>query len=513
MNKSITVWLTTVVLAVLIGYAAGMYFAEDRPVSGHEVATTAEEMAEAEAAEPEILYWVAPMDPNYRRDEPGKSPMGMDLVPVYADESQDDEEDAFRISAAVEHNLGVRTGKASLRPLWRRVKATGYVGFDEKLLSRIHMRTDGWVERLLVDSVGERVRKGQLLFEYYSPQLVNAQKEYLQSWRRGEKPILDAAREKLLALGMIPEEIEQLGERGTASRTIRVLAPRDGVITELNAREGMYLKPESEVVSLADLSSVWMLAEVFEAQADWVAVGQAAEARLDYLPGEVFSGTVDYVYPVLDPQTRTLRVRLQFDNPGERLKPNMYAEVTIFGKSHLDALTIHRDALIRGEDSDRVIVSLGDGRFQAREVMTGIESGDWIQVIAGLEEGETVVTSAQFMLDSEASMTASFRRLEPMDDDAARKPARVFGSGKVEELNRSERWLMIRHGPIDALGWPAMTMKFAATQAVELERIQEGQNVHFAIRPDDHGTYVVEMVHLVDAPEDKVGAAPEGHHD
>lgn len=513
MNKSITVWLTTVVLAVLIGYAAGMYFAGDRPVSGHEVATTAEEMAEAEAAEPEILYWVAPMDPNYRRDEPGKSPMGMDLVPVYADESPVDEEDAFRISAAVEHNLGVRTGKASLRPLWRRVKATGYVGFDEKLLSRIHMRTDGWVERLLVDSVGERVRKGQLLFEFYSPQLVNAQKEYLQSWRRGEKPILDAAREKLLALGMIPDEIEQLGERGTASRTIRVLAPRDGVITELNAREGMYLKPESEVVSLADLSSVWMLAEVFEAQADWVAVGQAAEARLDYLPGEVFSGTVDYVYPVLDPQTRTLRVRLQFDNPGERLKPNMYAAVTIFGKSHLDALTIHRDALIRGEDSDRVIVSLGDGRFQAREVMTGIESGDWVQVIAGLEEGETVVTSAQFMLDSEASMAASFRRLEPVDDDAAGKPARVFGSGKVEELNRSERWLMIRHGPIDALGWPAMTMKFDATQAVDLERIQEGQNIHFAIRPDDHGTYVVEMVHLVDAPEDKVGAAPESHHD
>jgi Cu(I)/Ag(I) efflux system membrane fusion protein len=376
------------------------------------------------------------------------------------------------------------------------------------------MRTDGWVDKLLIDSVGERVQKGQLLFEFYSPQLVNAQKEFLQSWRRGEKPILDAAREKLLALGMIPSEIEQLGERGTASRTIRVLAPRTGVVTELNAREGMYLKPESEVISLADLSSVWMLAEVFEAQADWVAVGQAAEARLDYMPGEVFSGTVDYVYPVLDPQTRTLRVRLQFDNPGERLKPNMYAAVTIFGKSHLDALTIHRDALIRGEDSDRVIVSLGDGRFQAREVMTGIESGEWIQVIAGLDEGDTVVTSAQFMLDSEASLAASFRRLEPVDPDAAQQVVRVFGSGQVEEMDRSERWLMIRHGPIDALGWPAMTMKFDATQQVDLERIQPGQNVHFAIRPDDHGTYVVEMVHLVDAPQDKVGSAPgETHHD
>jgi Cu(I)/Ag(I) efflux system membrane fusion protein len=455
------------------------------------------------------------MDPNFRRDGPGKSPMGMDLVPVYASaDTEADDDSSIRISPAVEQNLGVRTGEVSVRPLWRRVNATGYIGFDENLLSRIHMRTEGWVERVEVSAVGERVRKGQLLFEFYSPQLVNAQKEYLQASRRNERSIARAAREKLLALGMVADEIDALAARGEASQTIRVLAPMNGVVTALMAREGMYLKPETEVISLADLSSVWMLAEVFEAQADWVAQGQAAEARLDYMPGEVFSGQVDYVYPVLDPGTRTLRVRLHFDNPDERLKPNMYAEVTIFGKAHTDALTIPREALIRAEDSDRVILALGDGRYRAQQVMTGIESGNWIQIIAGLEAGQQVVTSAQFLIDSEASLAGSFQRLEEASPDQRLKEARtVFGSGKVEQVNRQQRWLTIRHGPIDALGWPSMTMRFEVTGAVDLQRIRAGQNVHFSIRPDEQGVYLVDMVHLVDAPSEKVGPAEVEEHD
>ena len=209
---------------------------------------------------------------------------------------------------------------------------------------------------------------------------------------------------------------------------------------------------------------------------------------------------------VLDPQTRTLRVRLQFDNPGERLKPNMYASVTLFGKSHLDALTVHRDALIRAADNDRVIVALGDGRYQAREVMTGIESGEWVQVIAGLESGDRVVTSAQFLLDSEASLAGSFRRLDAAGRGTGdRAPVNVFGSGIVEEIDRAGRWMIIRHGPIDALGWPGMTMKFDVGPAVELDRIRARQNVHFAIEPDDQGVYRVTMVHLVDGDAEKVG--------
>jgi Cu(I)/Ag(I) efflux system membrane fusion protein len=354
-----------------------------------------------------------------------------------------------------------------------------------------------------------------LLFEFYSPEILNAQMEYLQAKRRNEQNILLAAREKLLALGMVATEIDELNRRGSASRTIRVLAPQAGVVTELNAREGMYLKPEMNVISLADLSSVWVLAEVFESQAGWVAAGQAAEARLEYMPGEVFSGTVEYIYPVLDPVTRTLKVRLRFDNTEGRLKPNMYAAVTLFGKSHQDALTIQREALIRAEDNDRVIVALGNGNYQAREVMTGIESGDWVQVIAGLDVGDRVVTSAQFMLDSESSLAGSFRRLEAHGSGREdNEPFNVFGSGLVEEMDRDARWLMIRHGPIDALGWPGMTMKFDVTKAVELSRIRVGQNVHFSIEPDGSGVYRVNMVHLVDTEEDKVGSpAQEPDHD
>jgi membrane fusion protein, copper/silver efflux system len=237
----------------------------------------------AEAEEPGILYWVAPMDPDYRRDGPGKSPMGMDLVPVYAEPDGGGEpvDDVIRISPAVEHNLGVRTEAVGVRPLWRRVNATGYVGFDEDLISRLHVRAEGWVENVRLKTVGDRVRRGDVLFDFYSPVIVNAQQEYLLARKHVAGGMRPAAREKLIALGMVPAEIDELERRGTASRTIRVEAPQDGIVTELRAREGMYLRPATEVLSLVDLSRVWILAEVFESQADWVAPGQAAEARLD----------------------------------------------------------------------------------------------------------------------------------------------------------------------------------------------------------------------------------------
>ena len=330
-----------------------------------------------EKKEPEILYWVAPMDPSYRRGEPGKSPMGMDLVPVYAETGADSND--VHINAAVEQSLGVRTIKAERRSLWRNVEATGYVGFDESRVSQINLRTEGWIERLLIKNEGERVKKGQLLFEIYSPQIVNAQKEYVQAKRRNDAQMMAATEEKMLALGMVQADIKRLAKTSKVTNTVQVLAPQDGTVTSLNVREGIFVKPATEIMSLVDLSSVWLQAEVFESQTDWVMESQSAEARLNYLPGEVFSGRVDYVYPVLDPKTRTLQVRLRFDNPNERLKPNMYARVTIFGKSHPSALSIPREALIRGQDVDRVVVALGDGNFTVHEVMSGIESGNWVE--------------------------------------------------------------------------------------------------------------------------------------
>jgi Cu(I)/Ag(I) efflux system membrane fusion protein len=486
--KRFLIMILVIGLAVLSGYYLG-------------VRGPAMESGISEAggqAEQQVLYWVAPMDPNYRRDKPGKSPMGMDLVPVYANDASAG--DGVTINPDLENSLGVRTEAAQVRPLWRRVEATGYVGLDETRISHINLRTQGWVERLLVNAEGERVQRGDLLFELYSPELVNAQKEYLQALRRGDERLLQGADGKLRALGMIRSEIDNLKTVGKASENIKVVAPRDGIITELRVREGMFVQPNATAVSLADLSSVWLLAEVFESQAEWVADGQAAEAWLDYLPGSVFSGEVEYVYPVLDPKTRTLRVRLRFDNPGEKLKPNMYARVSIFGRLRPRALSIPRQALIRGSERDRVVLSLGEGRFQVHEVLTGMESGEWIEIIAGIGEGDQVVTSAQFLIDSEASMAGSIVRLGQVNSSAeGDEPVTAFGSGWIEEIKIAEGRMRVSHGPIDALGWPAMNMELEVDPEVDLAAFEVGQDIRFQLRQGSSGRFVISAATLHDA--------------
>ena len=485
MKNTIAITLL-LVIALVVGIGIGSR--TDRTSTG---ATGGDEQAEPER---EILYWVAPMDPNFRRDKPGKSPMGMDLVPVYRESNADG--GAVRISPAVENNLGVRTEKAAVRPLWRRIEATGYVGFDETRISHINTRVQGWVVSLRVDAEGERVSRGELLFEFYSPELVNAQKEYLQALNRGGARLVSGAGEKLRALGMIPSEIKALEQRGSASENIKIVAPQDGIVTSLSVREGMFIQPNTSIMSLADLSSVWLQAEVFESQADWVAAGQAAEARLDYLPGDIFSGQVDYVYPVLDQATRNLRVRLRFENPKNRLKPNMYARVSIYGRLKPNALSIPREALIQAPGSDRVVVAVGDGQFHVHEVMTGMESGDYVEILAGISEGDYVVTSAQFLIDSEASISGSIRRLDSITHlPEERKLEGVFASGRVDEINLEERRIRVSHGPIEALGWPSMTMIFEVKRSVNLEPVVAGQDIRFSLVQEHAGEYVIEQIY------------------
>ncbi len=481
-----------IIVALIIGLAGGVLIS-NYTILGEPLDLKGQSKKPAEKSP---LYWVAPMDPNYRRDEPGKSPMGMDLVPVYANEANGNNDgSAVVISAVVEQNLGVRTSKAERRSLWRKVEATGYIGFDESRLSQINVRTEGWVQRLLVETEGERVQKGQLLFEFYSPQLVNAQKEYIQAKRRSESRLVIAAEKKLLALGMASSGIQRLNQSGKVSETIQVLAPQDGIITRLNVQEGIFIKPATEVMSLADLSSVWLQAGVFESQAEWVAEAQSAEARLNYMPGEVFTGRVDYVYPVLDPETRTLQVRLRFENPDERMKPNMYARVTIFGKSHPGALSIPREALIRGARFDRVVIASGDGRYVVREVISGIESGEWVEIKSGLEVGDEVVTSSQFLIDSEASMAGSIQRLDSSDTTAGEGTGKVvFGNGIVQAIDAKARRIRVSHGPIEDLGWAAMTMEFDVLPGSGLNAIQIGENIRFELHASEVGDYEINIV-------------------
>ena len=364
----------------------------------------------------EVLYWVAPMDPNYRRDTPGKSPMGMDLMPVYVDEI-DDQPGVVAINPTVVSNLGMRTSLAEYGSLPRRIETVGYVDYDEDTLQHVHTRVEGWIEKLAVTTKGDAVLKGQLLFELYSPTLVNAQQEYLAATRSDNTLLRGASRERLIALGLSESGIDRLDSEKAVHQRVRIYAESDGVIAHLGVREGIYVTAATEVMSIAKLDRVWVLAEVFERQSAWVKPGQHAAVELDYLPGESWHGTVDYVYPELDSKTRTLKVRLRFDNSAETLRPNMFARVTIDGDAVENVVHVSREALIRGGAFDRVVIVLGDGRFRVQPVQLGIESGDRVAILNGVAVGDRIVTSGQFLIDSESNIDAALGRMGEPDEE------------------------------------------------------------------------------------------------
>ena len=441
--------------------------------------------------------YTCPMHPQIVRDEPGTCPIcGMDLVPMEADQTagQNGESVEVKISPTVEHNLGVRTAKVVRDRLWRRIDTVGYVDYDENHISHIHLRTNGWIEKLYVRSEGERVNKGQLLFEVYSPELVNAQEEYLQALSSGNKRLITASDERLLALGISPQQIESIKKTRKVSQYVQVYAKQEGILSKLSVRDGMYVTPQLEVMSLAELSSVWLLAEVFESQADWVKVGQPADVRLSYLPGRVWEGEVEYVYPSLNPKTRTIKARLHFQNPDEALKPNMFADVTIYGGPKKNIIVIPREALIRTGSEERVIVSLGEGRYQPRKVIVGIEAGDWVEILSGLDAGEMIVTSGQFLIDSEASIKASLQRMTATSVKAEPEgPTIIMGSGVLKEVLPEEHKVNMAHEPIHALGWPDMVMYFKVNPGVDLSGFKPDEKVQFELEQGDDG-YVIKAM-------------------
>jgi Cu(I)/Ag(I) efflux system membrane fusion protein len=462
--------------------------------------------AVAMQAEKKVLYWVAPMDPNYRRDKPGKSPMGMDLVPVYADANAS--VSSVTIAPEVVQNLGVRTHKAERTRLWRGIDTVGYVDYDESKVSHIHLRTEGWIEKLAVRSEGERVKKGDRLFDLYSPELVNAQEEFVTALSSGNKGLIRASKERLSALGISNSQIDELQKSKQVRQRISVFASQDGVVTSLPVREGMFVKPEMRVMSLGDLSSVWLLAEVFERQAEWVRRGQPAEVRLSYIPGRTWDGKVEYIYPSLDPKTRTLKVRLRFDNPDESLKPNMYANVRLFGGAKDNVIAIPIEGLIRTGREDRVIIALGQGRFEARKVTAGIESGDYVEIIQGVNAGDDIVVSGQFLIDSEASMRASLMRMsnpEPekidntgLTDTSTMADKTVTGSGVIRAINSAQGTIKLQHEPIEALGWPSMNMDFQLAGDVSLNGLNVDDRVMFTLEAVGD-RYRITSIHRMDA--------------
>lgn len=445
------------------------------------------EAAGSRDADRKPLYWVAPMDSDYRRDQPGKSPMGMDLLPVYEEPAGKQVAGSILISPDVINNLGVRVTSVKFRALQSEITTVGYVQYDEDRLVQIHPRVEGWVEKLHVKTAGDPVEKGQPLYELYSPQLVNAQQELVLALKRNNASLVAAAEGRLKALQIEPAVIDRLKRDRKVRQSLTFYAPQSGVVDNLNIRQGFFVNPGTTLMSVASLATVWVEAEVFARQAALVKVGLPVTMTLDYVPGKQWLGEVDYVYPSLDPKTRTARVRLRFYNPESLLKPNMFAQVVIHATATEPALSIPREALIRTGKQDRVVLALGDGRFKSVAVKPGRMDSDYVEITDGLQANDRVVTSAQFLLDSESSKTSDFRRfshssaVSALTDEAPEVAAgsRASVAGTIQRVDKQSRQISIAHDSIAKWNRPAMTMDFVASEGLDLEAVQTGDAVYF----------------------------------
>ena len=399
-----------VILAGVIGVILGG--------SGSFLLTGSSDTAQPQEAKP--LYWVAPMDPTYRRDQPGKSPMGMELVAVFDSGRGDSSgKGIVSISPVVENNLGVRTGEVELGPFKSRIRTVGYVRFDEDKLIHMHPRIEGWIEELNVKTEGEFIDNGQPIYSIYSPELVNAQEELLLVMDRQNQRLrlVQSAEERLLALQVPQSLIDRVKTEKKVFRNVTVYAPQGGLVAELSVREGQFVQPGNPILSIGVLDEVWVIAEVFERQVSLVSEGDQVTMTLDYLPGRTWQGVVDFIYPTLDADTRTVAVRLRFSNPDLKLKPNMFAQITIqHSEENKLALLVPNESIIRTGIQDKVVIAMGEGKFKSVNVASGRRGDSKTEILQGLRAGDRVVTSAHFLIDSESSITSDFLRMTPRDE-------------------------------------------------------------------------------------------------
>jgi Cu(I)/Ag(I) efflux system membrane fusion protein len=388
-------------------------------------------VADAQSDPRKPLYYRNPMNPAITSPVPRKDEMGMDYVPVYAG-GDDDDTGAIRLSATMVNNLGVRTAAARLGRMDTGIQTVGTLAYDERGRIEVRVRTEGYVERLAVRAEGEQVSRGQALFAVFSPKLAAAQREYLHAVAIGDSSLTEAAAGRLQALGLGGAAIERLRATGRPAERVTYYAPEDGVVTMLGVREGALAEPGMSAMTLAPIARLWVVAEVPEAEASKIKVGTRAQVSFPARPGERAEARVLEVLPQLNEAARTLQARLTLENPGRRLAAGMLADVSIEGGGG-EALLVPAEALIRTGRAERVIVALGGGRFTAREVTSGRESGEDMEILSGLEPGEKVVVSGQFMIDSESQVRSSLRRYDKPQaaaDDPARGAATASEQGQ-----------------------------------------------------------------------------------
>lgn len=485
-----------------------------------------------------VKYWYDPMVPNQKFDKPGKSPfMDMQLEPKYANEGSNGEEGGVAISSQTAQNLGIRLEKVTTKSFGESFSAVGRIEPDERRFYAVQTRIPGFVERLSVRAVGDPVSKGQKIAEIYAPDLLAAQQEYLAllglNSVDSDNSLKQAARNRLKLLGMTEEEVTAIAKSGKSSPRFGVYAPASGIVTELGVREGGQLMAGSSLIQISDLSQVWMIAEVPERDAARLKPGITADVQLQSLPGEVFKGKVGYLYPMLNDKSRTLQVRIELPNKGNRLRPGMYANVEFTGQIR-EALSVSTETIIATGKRKIVIVKEANG-YRPVEITTGQERDSCTEILSGLSEGEEVVASGQFLIDSEASLSGVLARLSQQDkamekgmDQSADmgdmqmnkdKPMTTEkmprGRGKVVVVDAKSGKVTLDHEPIKDIGWPSMTMGFKVKDSKQLSKLKAGDEVEFDLKadapekPDMPVQYMIDRVEKTQAMKDGMkGAKP-----
>jgi Cu(I)/Ag(I) efflux system membrane fusion protein len=477
---------------LLVGLFGGWALSQWRAAGTHAPAgADAAPAAAASAAERKVLYWYDPMVPTQRFDKPGKSPfMDMELVPRYADEAAGDTGSAVVVSPQAVQSLGLRVATAEKRVLQPALDIVGTVGLNERDVSIVQARADGFVERVHARAPGDVIAAGAPLADLLHPDWLAAQREYLALRATGDASLAQAARARLVLLGMPAGLIERVEAGGQPQALTTVVAPAGGLIAELMVRQGMTVAAGTTLARINGLGTVWVEAAVPEALAAAVAPGQRAELRLPAFPGEVLRGKVSAVLPEASRDTRTLRVRIEVPNPGGRLRAGLSGQVRLLGAGPgAELVTVPAEAVIRTGRRTLVYVLDAPGRYRPVEVTLGAEADGRIAVTQGLQAGQPVVASGQFLIDSEASLQGLTARAAAAPAGPASAPAAAaeFDTrGRVVELDASS--ITLEHEPVPALKWPAMTMPFQLARPELARGLKAGDAVRFRFRQqgDEH---------------------------
>jgi Cu(I)/Ag(I) efflux system membrane fusion protein len=525
-------WIVFCALLVAASLGGGYWWGSKRPAA--EIPRTAESKAAAvagtvdttasaaapAAAKPKILFYRNPMGLPDTSPVPKKDQMGMDYVPVY--EGEEPQGPEIKISLDKVQKLGVKTEAAAYRSLARGVRALGTVQVDERSQRTVSPRFEGWIQKLLVNTTGESVRRGQPLMEVYSPDLVAAQQEYVIAWKGAQslkdasleiqasmRTLVDSSLQRLRNWDIAEEELQQLQHEGKVRNSLTLRSPAGGVVLEKPSVQGMRFMPGEVLYRIADLSSLWLVAEVFEQDLSLVRLGQSAKIHVNAYPERVFEGKVSFIYPAVTAETRTARVRIQLSNPGQMLKPAMYAEVELaVPQSAAKRLSVPDSAVLDSGNRQVVLVRRDEGRFEPRAVKVGARGDGYVEVLEGIREGDSVVVAANFLIDSESNLRSALNAFGGEPSGATATPVTHKGEGKVEAVDLAQASVTIKHGPVASLKWPGMTMDFQVKDPALLRTLKPGQGISFEFVAAAAGEYTLVRVQPAGTAQPSPAAQP-----